>query len=64
MPPAGALRPNHMLTGVHPLGPGRVCKETGEQLFTPETVTHVPELVSGKAQPKRTIETPVFDYAA
>jgi len=33
--------------------PARVCRETGEQLFAPETVEHLQQLVSGAAQPRR-----------
>ena len=44
--------------------PARVCKETGEQLFSPETVEHLHQLISGKTVPQKTIQTPVFDYTA
>jgi YgiT-type zinc finger domain-containing protein len=44
--------------------PARVCKETGEQFFSPETVEHLHQLINGETNPKRTIETAVFDYAA
>jgi YgiT-type zinc finger domain-containing protein len=44
--------------------PARVCKETGEQFFSPETVEHLYELISGMKPPTKTIETPVYDYAA
>lgn len=44
--------------------PARVCRETGEQLFSPETVERLQQLIAGKAQPRKTIETPVYDYAA
>lgn len=43
--------------------PARVCKETGEQFFAPETVEHIQNLFSGSRQPVKTIETPVFEYA-
>jgi YgiT-type zinc finger domain-containing protein len=43
--------------------PARVCRETGEQFFAPETVQHLHAVVAGHARPRRTIETPVFDYA-
>ena len=33
--------------------PARVCQETGEQLFAPDTVEHVYQLVWGQAPPKR-----------
>jgi YgiT-type zinc finger domain-containing protein len=43
--------------------PARVCVETGEQLFTPETVERLQSLVSGKSLPKRVMEVPVFEFA-
>ena len=42
--------------------PARVCQETGEEYFSPETVEHVHELVKGRKRPDRVIETPVFEY--
>ena len=43
--------------------PARVCRETGEQLFSPETVEHIQALIKGGKQPARTIEAPVYEYA-
>jgi YgiT-type zinc finger domain-containing protein len=43
--------------------PARVCRETGEQFFSPETVEHLQKLIRGRPAPKRTIETPVLEYA-
>ena len=43
--------------------PARVCVETGEQLFAPETVERLQSLVSGENKPARVIETPVYEYA-
>ena len=43
--------------------PARVCQETGEQLFAPDTVEHVYQLVLGQAPPKRIVQTPVYEYA-
>ena len=43
--------------------PARVCRETGEQLFAPETVEHLQQLISGTARPRKTIQTPVYDFA-
>ena len=43
--------------------PARVCKETGEQFFSPETVEHLQQTVKGHRKPVRIIETPVFNYA-
>ena len=44
--------------------PARVDLETGEQLFSPETVERLEEIVQGQEKPVRFLETPVFDYAA
>jgi YgiT-type zinc finger domain-containing protein len=43
--------------------PARVCEETGEQFFAPETVEHIHALVKGRKEPNRVIETPVYEYA-
>ena len=43
--------------------PARVCKETGEQLFSPETVEHIQALIKGRKKPDKVIETPVYEYA-
>jgi len=43
--------------------PARVCRETGEQYFTPETVEHIQAVIKGKKKPTKTIETPVYKYA-
>jgi YgiT-type zinc finger domain-containing protein len=43
--------------------PARVCVETGEQLFAPETVERIQSLVQGQKKPARMIETPVYEYA-
>jgi len=43
--------------------PARVCRETGEQFFAPETVEHVQALIKGERKPDRMIETPVYEYA-
>lgn len=42
--------------------PARVCHETGEQFFSPETVEHIQALIKGGKNPTRVMETPVFDY--
>lgn len=44
--------------------PARVCVETGEQLFSPETVEHLHRIIREQKNPKRTIETPVYEFAA
>lgn len=43
--------------------PARVCRETGEQFFAPETVEHIHAIVKSGKPPQRVIETPVFEYA-
>jgi YgiT-type zinc finger domain-containing protein len=43
--------------------PARVCEETGEQFFSPDTVERLQETVWGQAKPKKTIETPVYEFA-
>lgn len=43
--------------------PARVCKETGERFFAPETVEHIHALIKGQKKPARIIETPVYEYA-
>lgn len=44
--------------------PARVNVETGEQLFAPETVERLQQMIRGEEKPVRFMETPVFDYAA
>lgn len=43
--------------------PATVCRETGEQYFSPETVEHIQALVRGEKAPDKTIETPVYRYS-
>ena len=43
--------------------PARVCKETGEQYFSPETVEQLQQTMWEQKQPVRLIETPVFEFA-
>lgn len=42
--------------------PARVCRETGEQFFSPETVEHVQALIKGGKKPAKIIETPVYEF--
>ena len=44
--------------------PARVCQETGEQYFSPETVEHIQELVMENKVPIKVLETPVYEYAS
>lgn len=43
--------------------PARVCKETGEHFFAPETVEHIRGIIKSRKRPDRVIETPVYNYA-
>ena len=43
--------------------PARVCKETGEQFFAPNTVEHIQKIIKSRKEPDRFIETPVYKYA-
>jgi YgiT-type zinc finger domain-containing protein len=44
--------------------PVRVCVETGEQFFSPETVERLQQMVWEGEKPKKIIETPVYEFAA
>ena len=44
--------------------PARVCLETGERFFSPETVERLQRTVWEQKEPDRVIETPVFEFAA
>jgi len=44
--------------------PARVSEETGEQFFSPETVERLQQTIWGHETPKKTIETPVYEFAA
>lgn len=43
--------------------PARVCRETGEQYFAPETVEHIQAVIKAHNKPSRVVETPVYEYA-
>ena len=43
--------------------PARVCLETGERFFSPETVEHLQQIIWEKQEPKRMVEAPVFEFA-
>ncbi len=43
--------------------PARVCRETGEQYFSPETVAQLQHTAWGQKRPARVLETPVFEFA-
>jgi len=42
--------------------PARVSLETGERLFSPETVEHLQRMVWERKQPSRVIRVPVFEF--
>jgi hypothetical protein len=44
--------------------PARVNLETGERLFAPDTVRRLQQIVGDRGAPTRTIQAPVFDFAA
>lgn len=44
--------------------PARVCVETGEQFFTPQTVERIHAIARGERKPTRTMQTPIYDFAA
>ena len=43
--------------------PARVNVETGEQLFAPETVERLQRIIWEHRQPKRLLQTPVYEFA-
>lgn len=43
--------------------PARVNLETGEQLFAPETVEKLQEIIWKRGKPAREITTPVYEYS-
>lgn len=43
--------------------PARVCQETSEQFFSPETVEHIHALIKENRKPVKFVETPVYEYA-
>lgn len=44
--------------------PARVDVETGEEFFAPETVERLHAVIRGRPQPKRWLQTPVYEFAA
>lgn len=43
--------------------PARVNTDTGERLFSPETVRKIEGVLRGRPRPSRTVETPVYELA-
>ena len=44
--------------------PARVCRETGERLFAPETVERLQQIIWEQRKPTRVVETPVFEFSS
>jgi YgiT-type zinc finger domain-containing protein len=44
--------------------PARVCLETGEQFFSPQTIERLQSMIWQGQKPKRVLETPVYEFAA
>jgi hypothetical protein len=44
--------------------PARVDLDTGEEYFSPRTVERLQQLAMGEQKPVRTIEAPVYNFAA
>lgn len=42
--------------------PARVCVETGEKFFAPETVERIQTIIWEKQEPVRMIQTPVYAF--
>lgn len=42
--------------------PARVNVETGEQLFSPETVTRLQKMIREQSKPKRVMQVPVYEF--
>ncbi|MDB9510026.1 YgiT-type zinc finger protein [Kamptonema animale CS-326] len=42
--------------------PARVCVETGERFFSPDTVEIFQQMIWEERRPNRLIEIPVFDF--
>jgi len=42
--------------------PARVCQETGEQHFAPETVERIHDMVKSRKKPDNVIEAAVYEY--
>lgn len=43
--------------------PARVCEETGEQFFSPETVERLQQTIWRRETPSKVIETPVYEFS-
>lgn len=43
--------------------PARICQETGERLFAPETVDRIQQIIWENKSPQRFIKTPVYAFS-
>ncbi len=43
--------------------PARVNLETGEQLFSPETVERLQQMIWEKSEPARVMQVPVYEFS-
>ena len=43
--------------------PARVCLETGERFFSPETVERLQRMIWERRQPSRLLQVPVYEFA-
>lgn len=43
--------------------PARVCRETGEEFFAPETVERLQKTIWDERSPKKLLQTPVYEFA-
>jgi len=43
--------------------PARLCLETGERLFSPDTVERLQQMIWEQSEPSRKVEVPVFEFA-
>ncbi len=41
--------------------PARICEETGDEFYAPETVEHIQKIIRS-VKPLRVMETPVYEY--
>ena len=44
--------------------PARVCLETGEKFFAPDTVEKLYAIIHGQQPPSRLLEAAVYEFAA
>ncbi|MFP4298848.1 MAG: hypothetical protein ACLFT0_13415 [Spirulinaceae cyanobacterium] len=43
--------------------PARISLTTGEQLFSPQTVERIQQMILNQEPPTRVIETPVYEFS-